>query len=73
MFNQLVRTFSVVCYWWFQYYDQLWGRALMHASDVVDWTPFGDRVSPLSELAGHAVERLQRTSFWCVLSVSCAS
>ena len=56
MFNQLVRTFLLCATGGFRYYDQLWGRALVHASDVVDWTPFGDRVSPLSKLAGHAVE-----------------
>ena len=55
MLNQLVRTFLLCATGGFKYYDMLWGRALMHASDVIDWTPFGDRISPLSVLAGQSV------------------
>jgi hypothetical protein len=56
MFNQLVRTYLLCATGGFKYYDQLWGRALVHASNVIDWTPFKDRISPLSKLAGCAVE-----------------
>ena len=44
----------------FKYYVQLWGRALVHSSDVIDWPPFSDRVIPLSVLAGRHVDTPDR-------------
>ena len=60
MLNQLVRTMLLCATGGFKYYDQLWGRALVHASNVIDWTPFADRISPLSALAGVFVEPPER-------------
>ena len=60
MMNQLVRTFLLCATGGFKYYDQLRGRALMHASGVIDSIPFGDRISPLSVLAGRGVEASSR-------------
>jgi hypothetical protein len=76
MLNQLVRTFLLCATGGFKYYDQLWGRALMHASDVIDWAPFGDsdRISPLSVLAGRGVEAPSRLHFvWSLLLVPSTS
>ena len=56
MLNQSVRTMLLCATGGFKYYDQLWGRALVHSSDVIDWTPFSDRISPLSVLAGRHVD-----------------
>ena len=58
MSNQSVRTMLLCATGGFKYYDQLWGRALVHSSDVIDWTPFSDRISPLSVLAGRHVDPL---------------
>ena len=56
MFNQLVRVYLLCATGGYKYYDQLWGCALIHASNVIDWFPFSDRISPLSKLAACAVE-----------------
>ena len=56
MLNQAVRTVLLCATGGFKYYDQLWGRALVYSSDVIDWTPFSDRISPLSVLAGRHVD-----------------
>ena len=56
MLNQSVRTMLLCATGGFKYYDQLWGRALVYSSDVIDWTPFSDRISPLSVLAGRHVD-----------------
>ena len=56
MLNQSVRTMLLCATGGFKYYDELWGRALVHSSDVIDWTPFSDRISPLSVLAGRHVD-----------------
>ena len=56
MLNQLVRTMLLCATSGFKYYDQLWGRALVHSSDVIDGTPFSDRISSLSVLAGRHVD-----------------
>ena len=34
----------------------MWGRALVHASVVIDWTPFSDRIGPLFVLAGRHID-----------------
>ena len=39
MLNQSVMTMLLCATGGFKYYDQLWGRALVHSSDVIDWTP----------------------------------
>ena len=44
MLNQSVRTMLLCATGGFKYYAQLWGRALVHSSDVIDWTPFNDRI-----------------------------
>ena len=51
MLNQSARTMLMCATGGIKYYDQLWGRTLVHSSDVIDWTPFSDRFSPLSVLA----------------------
>ena len=56
MFNQLVRVYLLCATSGYKYYNQLWGRVLVHASNVIDWFPFSDRIGLLSKLAGCAVE-----------------
>ena len=58
MLNQSVRTILLCATGGFKYYDQLWGRALVHSSGVIDWTHFSDMISPLSVFAGRHVEPL---------------
>ena len=60
MLNQSIRTMLLCAAGGFKYYDQLWGRALVNSSDVIDRTPFSDRISPLSVLAGKHVAPLDR-------------
>jgi hypothetical protein len=55
MLHQLFRVLLLCATGGSVYYEQLWGRGLSYASDIIDSMPWPDRESPNSFLAGKEV------------------